>query len=308
MSGASADGIDSAPSAKSDLKFRLERLLGKEYVSDDYVKFRIALAEAQTSAFEGLRDAGIYSGGNRENGNSKLHTPPESTPVNAAILNAYFSRIRKASANYGGESEELFKLAEAHLREDGLLASIVARGILEFDNDFIEECAGKIGIPSDALKFVAHILAAPFAARLSGDTMNAKTFAPTGDAAARCPKCGSAPSLAKLRREDGKRILYCSLCGHGFEYPRLKCPYCGEDEPSGVGVLYTSKEIPCWVEWCSKCSRYVKSFDERRYPEGETFDPYIEETATVYLDLIAEEKDLTRGAQPLSAAVQHICS
>jgi FdhE protein len=106
--------------------------------------------------------------------------------------------------------------------------------------------------------------------------------------------CGSAPSFARLRREDGRRILVCSLCGRSWESPRLLCPLCGIDDPEALSLLRPPEDAARWVEACEGCRGYVKTVDERRLPLGETIIPVVEEAATLHLDLLAEREGYIR--------------
>ncbi|MEP0813071.1 MAG: formate dehydrogenase accessory protein FdhE [bacterium] len=260
--------------ALAGLVEKLEALAGLEYVADDYVAFRIAVARAQADVLEKLRG----------------RDPPS---IDIELVAEYFDAIRSASNACGGESAELRKIAKAAAQDRSLLEDAAARGIIGAEDGLIARLAEKIGIPEPALAFVAHLLASPFAVAM----------VPNGKAASagRCPRCGSGPALAKLRRGDGKRVLYCSLCGADWEHPRLVCPDCGNDDPAALKVLFVSRESPRFAESCAKCELYIKTIDERRLPEGETVLPFVEETATLYLDLLAEKEGLRRN-QPLAAA------
>ncbi len=286
-----------AAAAKAGLIGRLEALLGRDEVSDDFVRFRIALAKAQAKALESLRELDRKPEGFCPHLDYHIRPPKEFAPVEREVLWIYFADIKSASGMQGGASGELLKIGEAHDRNPLFLTGAVEGGILGGNGEILEELASSAGVPASALEFIAHIAAAPFATyRSSGGRAGAWDGEP-----ARCVLCCGGPSIAKLRREDGKRILYCGLCGQGHEYPRLKCPYCGIEEASGVSVIYTEKENPGWVEWCASCGNYLKSFDERKFPEGEDVIPYVEETATLYLDLLAEAKGLKRGLPHFAA-------
>ena len=50
-----------------------------------------------------------------------------------------------------------------------------------------------------------------------------------------------------------------------------------------------------WIETCQSCNRYLKTIDERKLPEGEEIIPVVEATATLYLDLIAEQEGCRSG-------------
>lgn len=105
-----------------------------------------------------------------------------------------------------------------------------------------------------------------------------------------CPQCGSKPQLAVLRPEGdgGKRMLLCSLCQTEWEYRRILCPACGEENHEKL-PRYTADGIPAVrVEACDICRHYLKSVDM-------TVDglavPVVDEIATAPLDLWAVEHD-----------------
>jgi FdhE protein len=100
--------------------------------------------------------------------------------------------------------------------------------------------------------------------------------------------------LAKLRREDGRRILYCGLCGTSWESTRLACPWCGTPDREALNLLRLSEGDPRWIETCESCRGYIKTVDERKLPFGETIIPVVEETATLHLDLLAEREGYIR--------------
>jgi FdhE protein len=92
---------------------------------------------------------------------------------------------------------------------------------------------------------------------------------------------------------EGKRILFCSLCGESWEFARIGCPFCGE--VGSVGVVAVGKDDPRWVETCNRCRNYIKTVDERKLPSETRLFPLVETTSTLYLDLIAEKEGCRRG-------------
>jgi FdhE protein len=108
-----------------------------------------------------------------------------------------------------------------------------------------------------------------------------------------CPFCNERPVAAVLRPEGegGKRGLVCSLCFTEWEFRRLLCPNCGEEDHRKLPV-YTASEFPyIRIETCDSCRRYIKSVDltinGRAIPE-------VDELAAIPLDLWAVEKDYTK--------------
>ncbi|MFV1966207.1 MAG: formate dehydrogenase accessory protein FdhE [Pirellulaceae bacterium] len=139
-------------------------------------------------------------------------------------------------------------------------------------------------------------LIAPFVAEAAGRRKQRTEAAPKS--AGRCPLCGSPPGLAKLKRENGRRVLFCSLCGERWEFARIGCPFCGSQQ--GLGMLSIDTADPNTIETCEQCKGYLKTVDERKLPENKQVIPLVETIATLYLDLIAEKEgyagDLPYGA------------
>ncbi len=113
----------------------------------------------------------------------------------------------------------------------------------------------------------------------------------------RCPICGGAPLMAKLRREDGKRILECSLCNTQWTFKRLKCPFCGNEDADTLGFFFTG-EATYRVDKCDKCKGYIKTVDERKKAEGELRALLIEDVATLYLDILATREGYQKIREP----------
>ncbi len=112
-----------------------------------------------------------------------------------------------------------------------------------------------------------------------------------------CPVCGSAPKLADLSGEGGKRSLHCSLCETVWTYPRLQCPFCENDNRKDLSYLRAENEEGLRVDLCSRCGHYLKTIDLRELP-GPVIVP-LDDVATWHLDLIAqkniEDPDTTKS-------------
>ena len=104
-----------------------------------------------------------------------------------------------------------------------------------------------------------------------------------------CPFCGGAPVAGVLRGEgDGaKRSLICVMCATEWQYRRIVCPKCGEQDKDKLPV-YTAAEIDyVRVEACDACMTYIKSVDLTR--NGHAV-PAVDELATVALNIWADER------------------
>jgi formate dehydrogenase accessory protein FdhE len=108
-----------------------------------------------------------------------------------------------------------------------------------------------------------------------------------------CPVCGSYPSIEKLRRDDGKRILRCSFCATEWPFKRIMCPFCGNEDHDSLRYFLVEGDSPIKkdafrVDVCDKCKKYMKTLDERKLPESEKPDLYLENLNTLYLDVLAQ--------------------
>ena len=104
-----------------------------------------------------------------------------------------------------------------------------------------------------------------------------------------CPVCGSAPRLADLSGEGGKRRLHCSLCETAWSYPRLRCPFCENDNREELSYLRAENEEGLRVDLCGRCNNYLKTMDLREI-QGPVIVP-LDDVATWHLDIVAQ-KDL----------------
>jgi FdhE protein len=113
-----------------------------------------------------------------------------------------------------------------------------------------------------------------------------------------CPFCGSRPQGAVLRPEgDGaKRSLLCSLCATEWNFRRLLCPNCGEEDKDKLPVFAAKEFEHVRLDACDTCYTYIKSIDLSK--DGHAI-PMVDELATVSLNLWAQEKNYRKLRQNL---------
>lgn len=104
-----------------------------------------------------------------------------------------------------------------------------------------------------------------------------------------CPLCGGKPQMGTLRPEGdgGKRSLICALCALEWEYRRILCPSCGEEDPHKLAVYTASEFGHVRVEACDSCHAYIKTVDLSK--DGRAV-PVVDELAALPLDLWAIER------------------
>ena len=86
--------------------------------------------------------------------------------------------------------------------------------------------------------------------------------------------------------DGGKRFLVCSFCMTEWEFRRILCPNCGEEDYAKL-PRYTAEGISAVrVEACESCHAYLKSVDLT--VDGHAV-PLVDEVATAALDVWAME-------------------
>ncbi|HKE29263.1 MAG TPA: formate dehydrogenase accessory protein FdhE [Bryobacteraceae bacterium] len=113
-----------------------------------------------------------------------------------------------------------------------------------------------------------------------------------------CPFCFEKPLVAVLRPEGdgGRRTLLCGRCFTEWDFRRLLCPNCGEEDRDKLPV-YTAPEFPhIRVESCDTCRYYIKAVDLTR--DGNAV-PEVDEIAALPLDLWAIEQGYQKLAPNL---------
>ena len=107
--------------------------------------------------------------------------------------------------------------------------------------------------------FFARAFLQPYAARIRS-LSNRRWSGPTPFL---CPFCKRKPGLGVLRPlgDGGQRSLVCSFCLAEWEFRRIVCPGCGEENYAKLPV-YTAEELKhVRVEGCDSCRSYIKTVD-----------------------------------------------
>jgi FdhE protein len=286
---------------------RLEALIGQPHVSEEYIRFRIDLLKAQwavrlamAQTAQSIPRPSPTRRAATDQRQPELPMPrpaiePDTIPFDRGLLQSVFSAICRSAAQRGRKAEDMQRLAAAVEADPALLQALAGTAAFGPDMEALEQQARALRVSVDVLLFVGRALAAPFvaeAARRVATTRSGGSI--PQETGGRCGICGSLPSFAQLRREDGRRILHCGLCGTTWEFTRLACPWCETADREALNVLRLSEGDPRWIETCESCGGYIKTVDERKLPLGETIIPVVEESATLHLDLLAEREGYIR--------------
>jgi FdhE protein len=138
--------------------------------------------------------------------------------------------------------------------------------------------------PSDAQGFLVQAFLQPYAELIRSHTKRPASQ----NAYALCPFCNRKPALGVLRQmgDGGARSMVCSFCVAEWEFRRIVCPGCGEENDKNLAVFTASDFDYIRVECCDCCKTYIKTVDLTKDGRAE---PLIDELASAPLDLWAGE-------------------
>jgi len=103
-----------------------------------------------------------------------------------------------------------------------------------------------------------------------------------------CPVCGREPKISEIREEGGKRFLFCGQCGFEWQFARVKCPFCGNEDQQTLAYFTIENEEKYRVDVCNSCNKYIKTVDFRKTEKRPNLD--VEDIATLHLDILADEE------------------
>lgn len=138
--------------------------------------------------------------------------------------------------------------------------------------------------PSDAQGFLAQAFLQPYA-----ELRRSRAPLPPAEGKyASCPCCCRKPGVGVLRQmsEGAARSLVCGFCAAEWNFRRLVCPGCGEEDDKKLPVFTAGDFEYIRVECCESCKTYIKTIDLTKNGRAE---PIVDELAAAPLDLWARE-------------------
>ena len=185
----------------------------------------------------------------------------------AELLPGFDSFLSMAKERGPAPLAERIRELRAHARSAALLAA-----------------AWQAASPSNAEEFLAQAFLQPYAELLRSRAKLRSS--PT--IYALCPYCHRKPSFGVLRPmgEGSARSLICSFCLAEWEFRRLVCPGCGEENDKKLPIFTAEEFDYIRVECCDTCKTYIKAVDLTRNGRAE---PVVDELASAPLDLWAHE-------------------
>lgn len=141
------------------------------------------------------------------------------------------------------------------------------------------------GNASDAQGFLAMAYVQPYAELLRSDIAPV----PRQTAYALCPFCHRKPGIGVLRQmgDGAARSMICCFCLAEWEFRRLVCPGCGEENDRKLSVFTANEFDHIRIEGCETCKTYIKTVDLTKDGHAE---PIVDDIASASLDLWAADR------------------
>ena len=141
-------------------------------------------------------------------------------------------------------------------------------------------------------QFFSKALLQPYAQRL----VALNSLSPVALREHQCPFCLGKPQVSFLKvaepgSESGNRHLLCATCLCSWEFRRIVCASCGEEDPSQLSYFQTKEFEHVRIEACDSCKHYIKGVDLTRFGFAQ---PLVDDVATAALDLWASERGYTK--------------
>jgi len=145
---------------------------------------------------------------------------------------------------------------------------------------------------TEAETFFAWTFLQPYAEHLADNTAPLEIH----DTPPLCPLCNAPPQVGVLRPlgDGGKRSLVCSLCATEWDFRRIVCPACGEENVDKLPVFAAEVDDDLSyirVEACDTCHHYLKTIDMTK--NGHAV-PVVDELAAIPLSLWATDKGYSK--------------
>jgi FdhE protein len=111
-----------------------------------------------------------------------------------------------------------------------------------------------------------------------------------------CLVCGALPVFGELQGNGQALHLRCGLCGADWEYQRLSCVHCGNDDHRSREHLFPEgRHDTKHIEACTNCKSYIKVI--AAFSPTTADELPVEDLATVHLDAAARERGYRRPGE-----------
>jgi FdhE protein len=268
---------------------RAEHLAGKHPFAAEILGFYIHIARFQEDLYQRLerasRDAAGSSAGKSSAG------IPSAVPSTSSGQATWASRPLSGQRDAGATKTLLASFPEflSLVQEKAPARLAQLAHDLRHSNpnswtDLFTQCWAHIDSPTDPQEFLLLAFLQPYAEFVRSRSR----LQLEGYTHPLCPFCNRKPASGILRQQGdgGRRSLLCGFCLTEWEFRRVVCPGCGQEDNTELPV-YTAEELPyIRVECCDTCQTYIKTID---LTKNGLADPLVDELASVPLNLWAQE-------------------
>jgi len=110
-----------------------------------------------------------------------------------------------------------------------------------------------------------------------------------------CPFCGFLPDMATIvESKNNKRFLHCALCECQWEFKRVLCVNCGNENTDTLGYYSYEPDEKYRFDYCNKCKTYIKTIRITKQNDESCFDLTVENLITSFLDASALKMGYSR--------------
>ena len=265
------------PKTQNEWQRRIARAeeLGAQYsFAGEILRFYLVIARFQENFYEELGRSFERSSA----GAGRVESEPFARPLHRELTNRFESFLSVVEQNGPDQLRE----AARELRDGGDDSHFQLLNLFWNGTD-----PGPL--PPGPHDFFACAFLQPYAAGIRSRS----SVRWSGPTPYRCPFCKRKPGVGVLRPlgDGGQRSLVCSFCLAEWEFRRIVCPGCGEENHAKLPV-YTAEELKhVRVEGCDSCRSYIKTVDLTKSGLAE---PIVDEMASIPLDLWAQKQGYTK--------------
>lgn len=149
----------------------------------------------------------------------------------------------------------------------------------------VDGIIARLGISREVMEFAVSQTIKPF---LQVFAESAKPYIDTENwLQSHCPVCGHKANIGLIDNNEGKRFLRCAHCDTEWLFKLLSCPWCGNNDHRALSFLQIEETPGYELHTCEQCMGYIKIINERN---GGSREVLSDETATIYLDVIARQQ------------------
>ena len=112
-----------------------------------------------------------------------------------------------------------------------------------------------------------------------------------------CPICGSAPIIACIEEGIPRRWLNCSCCGQAWQFSRVICPACANDNQRSMTYYFVTDTAQESTFTCENCKHYLVTLG--KVGDLSEFDAEVSALSLIHLDVLMQEK----GYHPMAVSV-----